>query len=168
MTTNDFSTFSRVNFRFNFEKVKETSFFLQEFDIPEVSLAQVTVPTQSLDFTIPGEKLSFGETFTMNFLVDENLTSYMSVLNWLLEIRNPEDTMTHREYGDCISDATLSILGNNRQPISRLRFINCWPVSLSGLGVRTTDEVDQAVMATAVFAYAYFKPEPVEYPFIPS
>lgn len=168
MNYNDLSSFSRVNFRFNFERVKDTAFFLQEFDLPEVSLESVLVPTQSLDLMVPGTKLTFGETFTMNFLLDEELRGWSAVFDWLWTIRSPEDTMTHKDYPECVSDAVLSVLGNNRQVVKRIRFIDCWPRSIVAPQFRTTDEVDQPVMGTAVFSYAYFKPEPVGYPYLPT
>lgn len=54
------------------------------------------------------------------------------------------------------SDISLSILNTKQIPNIRIKFINCFPVSLSDIIVSTTSTPEDTITSDATFRYDYY------------
>jgi hypothetical protein len=140
---------SSNGFNFSISKLPEVSFFCQEINLPGMSLPtfEVNTPLSALPFS--GEILSF-EDLNIQFIIDQNMSNYIAVYNWMIGLGFPEDnnqftdfinlqdtgySRTSKEY----SDATLQILGSNNLPVKTVKFIDILPLNLSSMNFLSTN-----------------------------
>tara|TARA_B100001113_G_scaffold343506_1_gene330873 strand:- start:38 stop:574 length:537 start_codon:yes stop_codon:yes gene_type:complete len=156
---------SSVAFKFNLAKYPKVDFFSNSAIIPQLTLATATQPTYLKDIDVPGEKLTFGD-FTLKFLVDENMENYLAVYNWLVGLGFPEttkqfkdittDSADQRDLTEAFCDGTLRILNSNYREISRVKFKDLFPVSLTSLDFDATTSDVQYFTAQATFKYTVY------------
>ena len=156
---------SGIGFKFNLAKHPKVDFFSNSARIPEVNLATAVQSTYLKDIDIPGEKLTFGD-FTLKFLVDENMENYLAVYNWLVGLGFPEttkqfkdittDSADQRDLTEAFCDGTLRILNSNYREISRVKFKDLFPVSLTSLDFDATTSDVQYFTAQATFKYTVY------------
>lgn len=144
----------KTNFIFTFDRIKNVSFSTKGLELPSISLGEAPVPTSKLDYSIPGEKLIF-DKLNIRFLVDEDLTNYLELLNWFFEMRDPE-TDAGKSLPDCISDCQLTILSNNKNPLFNFTFVDVYPILLDVLSFDYSTQAEPQE-CTAQFAFSYFK-----------
>ena len=65
-----------------------TEWFVVRANIPGVTLGQASQYTPFTDIAVVGDKLQY-DNFNMTFLVDEQLTNYMEMYNWVKNIGFP-------------------------------------------------------------------------------
>jgi hypothetical protein len=134
-----------TNFRLLFPKATWVNMFLQEFTVPEVSVTEVIRTTPYADINDIGEKMNYGDV-TATFLVDKNLKNYREIFNWMRR-------MTNRGSHIGESDNPLLIVNGKEM----IRFVEAWPMSLSGLSFVTNANDVTYITATAVFNLDYFE-----------
>ena len=116
---------------------------------------------------MPGDKLSYGD-FTLRFLVDENLTNYMAIHNWLTGLGYPEnagqfkeattDSLTgRRDQEEVFSDGSLSILNSNFRQVAVVKFKDLFPVFLTSLEFEATDTDVNYFTAEVTFKYTIYE-----------
>ena len=156
---------SSVAFKFNLAKYPKVDFFSNSATIPQLTLQLATQATYLKDIDVPGEKLTFGD-FTLKFLVDENMENYLAVYNWLVGLGFPEttkqfkdittDSADQRDLTEAFCDGTLRILNSNYREISRVKFKDLFPVSLTSLDFDATTSDVQYFTAQATFKYTVY------------
>ena len=151
---------SPIQFRFKMTKLPLVEFTVQTANIPGISLGTATVPTPLYDYPIPGDTLTY-QSLDMSFLVDENLSNYKELHDWLSGLgfaknhtefadlqgtgadRFPGTTSSTAATGTSIkkpldeggiySDATLTVLNSKNIAKTEIRFRNVYPTSLGSL-----------------------------------
>ena len=73
---------SPVGFKFTITKTPKADFFSNSASIPGINLGFALQPTYLKDIPVPGDKLTYGD-FTLRFFVDEDMTNYIEVHDWL-------------------------------------------------------------------------------------
>jgi hypothetical protein len=157
---------SPTGFQFSLSKEPKVSFFCTSARIPEISLQTTIQPTYLKDIDVPGEKLTYGD-LTLRFLVDEDMSNYMAIHNWLTSLGFSETTqdfvdLTTNEQGlknqltEQFSDGNLSILNSNYRINSIVKFKDLFPVSLSSLEFDTSATDIQYFTAEATFKYTIY------------
>jgi len=157
---------SPTGFQFSLSKEPKVSFFCTSARIPELSLQTSTQATYLKDIDVPGEKLTYGD-LTLKFLVDENMTNYMAIHNWLTGLGFSETTqdfanLTTNEQGiknqlnEQFSDGSLTILSSNYRSNTIVRFKDMFPVSLSSLEFDTSATDIEYFTADATFKYTIY------------
>lgn len=174
--------FLRPNgFRFMIQSLPKVTYFCQAANIPSMNLGVAIQPTPLINIPKPGEKLDFGE-LNIRFMIQEDMANYIELYNWMIALGFPEnhkqfqkrfadqsfrvpeinnkDVGTQRrtdlpEY----SDATLMVLNSNDLPIVRLNFLDCFPISLSGLDFDVSTGTTNYFVGNAVFKYRMFTVE---------
>ncbi len=151
---------SPVGFRFTLAKEPKAAFFCNAARIPEIILGTAIQPSYLKDLAIPGEKIEYGD-FSLKFLVDENLSNYMVIHNWITGLGFPETTEQfanltskegQRDLNLQFSDGSLHILNSNQRSVGVVKFKDLFPISLSSL------EFDSSLTDTNYFtAEASFK-----------
>ena len=158
---------SPIGFQFALNKVPKATFFSNSARIPDITLGTAIQPVYLKDIDVPGDKLSYGD-FTLRFLVDENLTNYMAIHNWLTGIGYPEnagqfknattDTLTgRRDQEEIFSDGSLSILNSNYKTTAVVKFKDLFPVGLTSLDFEATDTDVNYFTAEVTFKYTIYE-----------
>ena len=156
---------SPLGFRFFIKKLPNVNFFTQRANIPGISIA--SQPIQPNPFTkIPyaGDHIEYNE-FSVTFRVDEDLTNYMELHNWIKGLGFPENYDEYKELalkqpgsGEGLkSDATLIITTNGKTPNFECVFEDAFPISLTDLVFETTDTSVNYIVASASFRYTLYK-----------
>ena len=163
---------SPVGFKFGLKRSPAVAFFCNEANIPSIDLGIAEQPSYLKDIPIPGDKIQFGD-LSLRFLVDEDLTNYMEIQNWIRGLGYPEkisefedlekqavlgvETKFGQSGDDIYSDATLQILSNNLVPQFQVVFSDCFPYSLSTVTFDATDTDIEYFTADVSFKYTIYR-----------
>ena len=156
-------------FQVLFPRISSATYFCQSFSLPSLRASATTQTTPFVDIPRPSDKLNYGE-FSMTFIVDEELWGWQIIHDWLrgytfpcsfdeYKTLNRESIISMRASSPQYSDGYLEILSALNIPKFRVKFVNIFPVSLSGIEFDTTTSADQPVVATATFMYHLFNVE---------
>ena len=164
---------SPIGFKFSITKVPKADFFSNSASIPGISLGFAVQPTYLKDIPVPGDKLTY-QDFTLKFFVDEDLTNYLEVHNWLRGLGYPESVQefTDLKKGDVYnpstsfkdqmneySDASLFIYNSNFNEVARIDFKDVFPSNLSTINFDATASDVNYVTAEATFKYSIYNIE---------
>jgi hypothetical protein len=154
---------SPLNFKFTIKKAPYINFFVQEVNIPGVSLPPPETNNPFVRIPYPGEHLMY-ESLNIKFKVDEDLQNYLEIHNWIKGLGKPENYNQYKQIsqedpltGEGIySDISLIVLSSTKMPNYELTFIDSHPISLSDINFNTTDGDVNYITAQAKFRYTYF------------
>jgi len=159
---------SPTGFRLNIAKIPEVEFFCQEVNLPDITLGESAVNTPFSRLSTPGDMLDFG-TLDVQFLVDEDLTNFRAIKNWLFALGFPKNHAQYTNYinrdqinrynelAASMSEATLSILTNNSKSGKIVSFRNVFPINLSGLQFNSTEPDVNYLVGRASFRFTYYE-----------
>ena len=159
---------SPLNFKFTIKKAPHVNFFIQRVNIPQITLNQVNYPNPFVNVPIPGDHITYNE-LQITFKVDEDLTNYLEIHNWIKALGKPDNFEQYREIqdkkswtGDGIySDISVMILSSTKAANYEVVYTDAHPVSLSGLTFGTTDEDVNYIEASATFKYTLYNIEKI-------
>ena len=160
---------SPLGFKFSLKRSPGVAYFCNEANIPDMSLSVAEQPTYLRDIPLPGDKIDFGD-LSLRFLVDEDLTNYMEIQNWIRGLGYPERVSEYQDlekkayikqtFGqkrqDIYSDGTLQILSNNLIPKFQVIFDDLFPYSLSTITFDATDTDIEYFTAEVSFKYTLY------------
>ncbi len=154
---------SPLNFRFQIKKAPHVNFFIQQVNIPAITMPNPDPNNPFVRTPIPGEHMNFGD-LKISFKVDEDLQNYLEIHNWIRGLGKPENFNQYKELqdkpsytGDGIySDISVMILSSTKMPNYEITYVDSFPVSLSDLVFRTTDSDVNYITAEATFKYTYY------------
>ena len=153
---------------FSIAKLPEVSYFCQEVNLPTLSLGSSVQNNPMITNYLPGDMLEFSP-LTVQFLVDENMSNYKAIHNWMIGLGFPEN---HTQYDSMLasainsnssntakaySDAVLGVLGNTGNTIQTIQFIDIYPESLESLTFLSTSQDVQYLVGVATFRYTHYK-----------
>jgi len=161
---------SPIGFKFSLKRTPGVAYFCNEANIPDMSLSIAEQPTYLRDLPLPGDKIDFGD-LSLRFLVDEDLTNYMEIQNWIRGLGYPESISQYagleekayikQTFGqkrqDIYSDGTLQILSNNLVPKFQVLFDDLFPYSLSTVTFDATDTDIEYFTAEVSFKYTIYR-----------
>ena len=155
-----------VGFKFTLGKYPKVDFLSMSANIPDISLATQIQPSYLKDIDVPGEKITYGD-FSLTFLVDENLENFSIIHKWMKRLgfaQSTQDykTLTTNDDGvqdgkEAFSDGTLQILNSNFQPVAQVKFIDLFPISLSGLTFDVSETDIDYFTAEVSFRYTIYE-----------
>ena len=136
---------SPVGFKFVIGRTPNVDYFCQSASIPEVSIGVREIPTPVKDYSVPGDKMTFGD-LNLRFLVNEDMDNYFEIYKWLKGLTNPKSQADFQKYINTVdekgrssqfmktmSDARLLVLNSNYNSIATINFYNIFPTSLTTL-----------------------------------
>tara|TARA_B100001778_G_C18388672_1_gene538683 strand:- start:37 stop:636 length:600 start_codon:yes stop_codon:yes gene_type:complete len=169
-----------TKFKFQTTKLPRVEFNCIQANIPGISLTEIQQPTRLLNIKIPGNDLSF-ENLSITFIVDEDLTNYRSVHDWMAGLSQMDSDEKYRALitdgkdrmplsqqnnstdagrvtsatpdGAIYSDSKLIILSARNIPLVEVSFQDCYPLSLSALDYNQNATDVEYLQATVVFGY---------------
>lgn len=152
-------------------------FSCQEVAFPDVSLPDAKQPTPFQQINQVGDHI-IHEDFSFTFLVDEKMNNYRCIYHWMRSLAFPEkyeefalfvqgitgndniESFTANKRINQFSDVVVTILSNHKNPIFKYRFIDAFPVSLSGFNVSVTDTDTVPVTVTCAMKFTGMIIEP--------
>ena len=136
---------SPVGFKFVMSRTPNVDYFCQSASIPEVGIGVREIPTPVKDYSVPGDKMTFGD-LNLRFLVNEDMDNYFEIYKWLKGLTNPKVQSDFQKYINTVdekgrssqfmktmSDARLLVLNSNYNSIATINFYNIFPTSLTTL-----------------------------------
>ena len=174
---------SPTQFKFSINQLPKVEFFTVSANIPDLTLADVVIPTPFKPIPVLGQNLTYGN-LSITFIVDEFLENYRELHEWLTGIGFPKDRKQFSEFrsntanrgsasptpvqdvgkvGKSISDsamfsdATLTILSNKNNPIVEVRFSSMYPVSLGALEFSQQASDVEYMTVQADFTYQLYE-----------
>lgn len=156
-------------FLFSVVKLPTVSYFCQEVNLPSLTLPSADFENSLVMAPIPGEKLDFGE-LDVTFMMDENMTNYIAIHNWMIGLGFPEswdqyknyiaqqtDGLNRNELLAGYSDGNLQILGSDNKATRTIHFVDMFPTSLGQLTLESTTNDTQYLAGRATFKYSFYR-----------
>lgn len=155
-------------FMFTIQKLPELNFFAQSVNLPGITLGSPEYGNPFQVQPIPGESLTYDQ-LTVQFLIDENMTNYQAIYNWIVALGFPNDYEQYTtfvsednrgitsELATNYSDATLQILSGNNQIVKTVQFVDLFPIAIDSLQFAGTNTDVQYLIGNATFRYGYYK-----------
>ena len=172
---------SPSQFRFQLLKIPNVEYFVTGVNLPGISFTgDATINTRFKSIALMGDTMDF-EDLEITFLVNEDLSNYREIHDWMIGIGFPKDNeqctaalaaeaqtrpgepsiATQRKSvgkpSVLMSDATLTILTNKNNPKTRVGFTNCFPTSLSGLAYNSQQTDTEQLTATVTMKYDLYE-----------
>ena len=136
---------SPVGVKFIIGRTPNVDYFCQSASIPEVGIGVREIPTPVKDYSVPGDKMVFGD-LNLRFLVNEDMDNYFEIYKWLKGLTNPkvqsdfakyiatvDEKGRDSQFMKTMSDARLLVLNSNYNSIATVNFYNIFPTSLTTL-----------------------------------
>jgi len=108
---------------------------------------------------IVGDKILFDEV-QFTFLVDEDMKSYEEMFAWLNRIVNDEYKTSAGTILTGIgseADITVTILSSHNNANKQIRYVNAFPVNITGIEFAATNTEISPLTFSAGFRYSYFE-----------
>ena len=158
-----------TSFKFDLKRIPSVVFFCQSVNLPSITLGEISQPTRfSLPVKRSGDSFEF-EDLTVNFIVDEEMKTWLEIYNWMSTITSLEDFDTYNSAGhgnppnemNHYSDAVLVITNSAKNPIIEVNFKGCFPKSVSAIEFDSKTTDNEPLVATVTFGYTSYKVEPL-------
>lgn len=159
-----------------FERMPETSFVVQEVNLPGVSANPAKINAPGLVVRHGPDRLNY-EPLTVSFVVDEEFRTHRELHRWLVGMTGGEDRtlltheflQTHRDYiwpdNSSVSQrfsqlqsttAGLTIVNEAKIPLLRVVFYNLYVTSLGPVQFSITQDPINVMSSTATFEYDFY------------
>lgn len=147
-----------TNYRLNIHILPETQFWLTTCNLPTLSSNEVPIPDPVHGFRYKPTNTMQPAPMTVTFLVDEDYSNYMEILNLMYKASGPEYKDRYQVGESTGSDGSLHILSNNKN-ISDIVFTfhNLFPTILGEL--QMTNESADPLVTDLTMQYDYLTVE---------
>jgi len=147
-----------TNYRLNLNVLPETLFWLTTCNLPTVSSNEVPIPDPVHGYRYRPSNTMLPAPMTVTFLVDEDYSNYMEILNLMFRASGPDLSKRFKEGEPTGTDGSLHILSNNKN-ISDIVFTfhNLFPTILGEL--QMTNESAEPLLTDLTLQYDYMSME---------
>ena len=165
---------SPVNFDLQINKLPRTRYFCVGATLPAISMSESEQGTSlAIAAYLPGDKLTF-DPLGVRFIVDEDMTNYQEIYNWLIQLGPGYDTDDYKslvgssitttgedtrsgDYTKMYSDAILIVNTSSNNPNIEFTFEDCWPTNLGQLTFATDATDVSYIVVDLTLRYQLFK-----------
>jgi len=125
---------SPVSFLVTIDRIPNVEFFTQKATIPSLTMTPIlqTAPIHNI-YKEP-DRLDYTE-LDLSFIVDENMTNYKEILNWMEGLGTPVESDQYANLAKTkegiVSDISILIQNSARNPNIKFTFTDCFPTSLA-------------------------------------
>lgn len=147
------NTLTPNKYRLVFDRIPHCNLFAQKATLPGLSISAIPFNTRFNPVPVPGNKVTY-ESFSVSFIVDEDLTNWRELFNWIkrCSVYDAASDLANHADETVYSDATLMFLTNNSTSNKQVRFQSCFPTNLTSIDVDTTSS-ESTMVATATFVF---------------
>jgi len=151
-------------FQFILDRVPNIVYFCQAANLPGIGYGVAEQPTTlGHPVKVPTGAFRF-EDLELTFRVDENLTNWKEIHNWIKTTGNYNDDANTLPYPQKTSDATLLITNSSYKPKIKVHFKHIFPQYLSGINFVVNAPIAAEAIATVKFAHTGYEIETLETP----
>lgn len=134
----------------NSQDYSNTEYFVVSATLPGLTIAASSTHFRNQRGWVPGDTVEY-EQLSMRIAMDENMTVYKEIHNWMTGFTNATDLPRH--------DITLLVLTSHNNPNQGFRFANAFPVSLGSIEFSSQQSDAEYAYIDVTFQYDYFKIE---------
>lgn len=139
-----------TSFKMEFPGLTVFNYFVQETELPGLSMAGIETPYQNNGTNVPSNRIDY-DPLNINLVVDEDYENYDSIRLWMHECtRNPG------KLNDLIKDFSLHILDSNKQSKLEVKFFGGYPIMMSAIPLQSNTQDPTPIFASVTFRYQYF------------
>jgi len=131
---------------------KEVDFYVQEFNIPGISLGQIQVGHYTQVENRAGDNITWNP-LNLTLYIDENLTAFKEIFNYIMSLKDPYDGRINLK----TFDAILFITTNKLNPNMKIKFYDCWFAELGDIMLTYTIPDEDVVTVTTTIYYTYYE-----------
>lgn len=139
-----------------FPKLKDFSFKIVSFSLPEISIPTAIQPNPLVNIKHPAEKMIFG-TLNVDFVVSENFSNWFDIYSWMRGLGKPHSHDEYKNKQFNKEDMYLMILSAYNVPVVRINFEGVWPTALSPIRWSSQVASTEPIITTASFEYTKFE-----------
>jgi hypothetical protein len=162
-TPENLNYISNHNFRFLVKKLPHVNFFCQEVVIPSFSGGEIRHGTPFATINTTGDRIQWSP-LNVTFKVDEDLTNYTEIYDWLMAINYPDEFAQYKNIADIplytgdglFSDGYVMVQTNIKNFNKSFVFRRMFPIALSELALTSKNNVVEYISATVTFSYLAF------------
>lgn len=157
---------SPVGFTFKIKKLPSVSYFVQTVEIPGLTVNPIDVPNPFSKIPFAATSMSF-EPLSVTFKVDENLTNYLELFDWMTGLAFPKEfdqfkRLQQRPLGESLySDISLILTTSAKNANKEIVFYDAFPTSLSNITFASSEADIEYASCTVTFKYGRFVIQPV-------
>ena len=144
-------------YRLSIARLPATTYFCQTASVPSVSLTDISVSTPFATMRTPS-KMEFDD-LTISFIVDEQLTNWLEIFNWMRTSTNVENYTEIKPVNTHLTEANIVILNSAKQPKFNIMFEGVYPKSLSSIDFSSVIMDPEAIQSTVTFGYRSYNIE---------
>jgi len=150
---------SPLEFIITVKRLPSVEFFTQRTSIPGISVNPIEHPTPFKPTFEGGDRLNYDD-LNLSFVVDEGMTNYLEIFNWIKGYSFPENFDQYKNLAasqnGLKSDISIKVLNSHKNPSLLIDYRDCFPISLSEVTLDTTQNDVIYPEATVTFRYNYF------------
>lgn len=155
---------SPLNFGFHMKRSPNLNFFVQQINLPSITLPIFNQGSPLLSIATPGDHLQYG-VLNVWFKIDEDFENYMEIHNWIKALGYPENQYGYKALEDNTkasgeslrSDIMVIIMNNIKNPNYEIVFKDAFPIELSEATFQTTDDSVNYIGARVTFKYTVYE-----------
>lgn len=159
---------SPLGFQFGIKKLPGVNYFLQSASVPGITLGETVVGTPFVNLPLIGDHIEYNP-FTITFRVDEDMTNYIELYNWMIQLGFPEsfnqskllyegsENRSRISDDRPFSDATLTILNSAMNANLSVVYYDAFPTSMGDLVFSTQENSVNHIECQATFRFRSFK-----------
>jgi len=161
-----------TKFQMTFDRLPNLTYFCQNANVPGISLTEIVRNTPFIDIFHPGEKAIY-DTYNISFLVNEDLSSWLELHDWIRAATFPTDYKEYIELAKVTRSSFTQTLANNRRPAVytdgsltiysnknnarfRVKFRDMFPCYLGSIAFNVGDNAETTVTCDASFRFSYY------------
>jgi hypothetical protein len=159
---------SPLNFKFQIKRAPHINFFIQEINLPSISIQPKDVGNPFVKIPYPGDHIDYS-ILKVKFKVDEDLKNYLEMHSWLRGLGFPKSfeeystlsSQNQLEGKGLRSDISLVVLNSTKLPNYEIVFTEAFPTFLSELMFSTTEQSVNYMTASVEFRYILYNIEKI-------
>tara|TARA_B110000211_G_C13979559_1_gene508724 strand:- start:617 stop:1135 length:519 start_codon:yes stop_codon:yes gene_type:complete len=133
------------------QKYPNAQYMVQTIALPDMSISPAVFNTPKRNIGLAPDKIEYNP-FDLTFLVDEKMTNYKEIHDWILGMVTEDDYGVRKQ-----RDVTLQVLNSHNNVTNEIQFIDAFPINLSSLPFDATTTSIEYLTAAVTFQYSYFK-----------
>jgi len=164
---------SPVNFDLQLNKLPKTKYFCTGVSLPGVNFSEtVHNTTMAIQSYLPGDKITF-DPLTVTFVVDEDMTNYREIFDWIMNLGpgvdtddyknlvdstiSPQGNFSRASFENMYSDATIIVNTASNNANVEFMFEDCFPTSLGQIEFNSGADGVEYASCDLTLRYTLFK-----------
>lgn len=146
----NFSHNSNYFFQTNLFTEEETSYAIQECNLPGMSFSHIQTPKNAVFGNIQGDTITYNDLI-LNLIIDEELATWKEIVNKMQRMREP----VHSTAENIEKMGYLEIHDDNSNIVVKLEFVNMMLETIDDLSYNTNAE-DEIITCSVTIRYDYY------------